>query len=83
MCRLFGELPCCVRLCEGLLCVGRCKWRKVWPQLGLGYVSGKKMFILWFPMCWAYRNFKVCVICASDFPKVSRSGLRVFDRFAH
>ena len=27
MCRLFGVLLCCVMLCEGLLCVGGCKWR--------------------------------------------------------
>ena len=33
MCGLFGVLLCCVGLYEGLVCVGRCKWRKVWPRV--------------------------------------------------
>ena len=28
-------------------------------QLGLGFVSSHNMFLQWFPMCWAYPNFKV------------------------
>jgi len=79
MCQLFGILLCCVGLCRGLLCVGGCKWRVGVAmcqfrdlgksvQLGLGYVSGLKMLLWWSPMCWAYRNFKVCVIYASNMP---------------
>ena len=33
MCGLFGALLCCVGLCEGLSCVGGCKWREVWPRV--------------------------------------------------
>ena len=60
MCGLFGVFLCCFRLCEGLLCVGGCKWRVgvatcqcrglTKCQLGLGYVSGHHMFFWWFPM---------------------------------
>ena len=53
MCGLFGELLCCVGLCEHLLCVGGGKWRVgvamcqfLWfgqsLQLGLGYASGRR-----------------------------------------
>ena len=34
-------------------------------KLGFGNLRGQKMFFLWLPMYWAYRNFKVCVIWAS------------------
>ena len=37
-------------------------------QFGFGYVSGQKIFFRWLPMYWEYRNFNVCVICASDMP---------------
>ena len=74
VCGLIGVLLCCVRLCEGLLCVGWCRcdlesisWFGQSVQLGLGYVSGQGMFFQWLPIYWAYRNLKVCVICAVEF----------------
>lgn len=38
-----------------------CRW-------GFGWVRGLKIFLLWFPMYWVYRNFRICIILPLDMP---------------
>ena len=90
--RLYGILLCCVGLCKGHLCVGwvqvesRCgqvwiSWFRQNLQLGLGYVSGQKMFFRWFPMYWAYRNLGFVYFVHHICMRLSISGLRFFNWF--
>jgi hypothetical protein len=89
VCGLFGVLLCCVGLATAFnVWVGvsgesrygyvSISWFGQSVQLGLGYVNAQKIFFWWFPMYWAYHNFKLCVICALNMPKAFR---KCFERF--
>ena len=45
-------------------CVARAKC-----AVGVGICYCQNMFFWWYPMYWAYQNFKVCVICTLDMPE--------------
>ena len=87
---LFGVLLCCVGLCEGLLCVGGCKWRVrvVTCQFhGLGEMRnwGWDMSVAIGCSsggCPCIRRIRILSFVQSVHLRLFKSGLRVFGRFA-
>ena len=44
-------------------------------QFGVGYILGQNICLWWFPIYWAYQNFRVCVIWALVIPRFSQNWL--------
>ena len=39
-------------------------------HFGFGWVVDNFYYSLWFPIYWAYWNFRVCIICAFEITRV-------------
>ena len=85
MCGLFGVLLCCVKLYEGMLCVGGCRWRvgvATCQFRGLGRVCSWGWDMLVAKKICYFGDFpsigRVYVICASDLPKTFQKRFESF-----